>query len=192
AGSWEARSDSPDRGMRRPGLQGSLCVGRVGRREPSITGKWLSIRNSMVPCFYRPRTSTRAPLVASSMKPTGHSGSNSRIEPWRAPRSRNETLWNVHPRGSLRLDAGGPDHLTPLVGLFDEPTNSRPAHHAGSQGGTVAPAGGNTCAPRSVRLDLKAPAVPRLDTDHTGQSISLASMPARAAARSRFRELTAR
>ena len=25
---------------------------------------------------------------------------------------------------------------------------------AGSQGGTVAPAGGNTCAPRSVRLDL--------------------------------------
>src|SRR5215468_3050454 len=26
---------------------------------------------------------------------------------------------------------------------------------AGSQGGTVAPAGGNTCAPRSVRLDLR-------------------------------------
>jgi hypothetical protein len=26
---------------------------------------------------------------------------------------------------------------------------------AGSQGGTVAPAGGNTCAPRSARLDLK-------------------------------------
>src|SRR5262249_41230754 len=25
---------------------------------------------------------------------------------------------------------------------------------AGSQGGTVAPAGGNTCAPRSLRLDL--------------------------------------
>src|SRR5215831_11809515 len=39
---------------------------------------------------------------------------------------------------------------------------------AGSQGGTVAPAGGNTCAPRSVRLDLKAPVVPRPDTDHTG------------------------
>src|SRR5262249_30782220 len=37
---------------------------------------------------------------------------------------------------------------------------------AGSQGGTVAPAGGNTCAPRSVRLDL-SPAVPRADTpDH--------------------------
>ena len=34
---------------------------------------------------------------------------------------------------------------------------------AGSQGGTVAPAGGNTCAPRSVRLDLKAPSVPRPD-----------------------------
>src|SRR5437660_4194608 len=33
---------------------------------------------------------------------------------------------------------------------------------AGSQGGTVAPAGGNTCAPRFARLDLKAPAVPRL------------------------------
>src|SRR5207237_195781 len=32
---------------------------------------------------------------------------------------------------------------------------------AGSQGGTVAPAGGNTCAPRSVQLDLSAPAVPR-------------------------------
>src|SRR5438477_7819506 len=32
---------------------------------------------------------------------------------------------------------------------------------AGSQGGTVAPAGGNTCAPRAVRLDLNAPAVPR-------------------------------
>src|SRR2546430_16990864 len=28
---------------------------------------------------------------------------------------------------------------------------------AGSQGGTVAPAGGNTCAPRSARLDLKGP-----------------------------------
>src|SRR5215470_10857833 len=62
---------------------------------------------------------------------------------------------------------------------------------AGSQAGTVAPAGGNTFAPRSVRLDLKALAVSRSDTDHTGQSISLASMPARAAARSRFRELTA-
>src|SRR4029077_18508853 len=31
---------------------------------------------------------------------------------------------------------------------------------AGRQGGTVAPAGGTTCAPRSVRLDLKAPAGP--------------------------------
>src|SRR5882757_8611001 len=26
---------------------------------------------------------------------------------------------------------------------------------AGNQGGTVAPAGGNTCAPRSARLDLR-------------------------------------
>src|SRR6478672_7202544 len=39
---------------------------------------------------------------------------------------------------------------------------------AGSQGGTVAPPSGNTCAPRPVRLDLKAPVVPRPDTDHTG------------------------
>jgi hypothetical protein len=36
----------------------------------------------------------------------------------------------------------------------------RRALFAGSQGGTVAPAGGNTCAPRSVRLDLKAPRGP--------------------------------
>ena len=35
------------------------------------------------------------------------------------------------------------------------------AFFAGSQGGTVAAAVGNTCAPRSVRLDLSAPAVPR-------------------------------
>src|SRR5438034_7248128 len=48
---------------------------------------------------------------------------------------------------------------------------------AGSQGGTVAPPSGNTCAPRPVRLDLKAPVVPRPDTDHTGPSISPASMP---------------
>src|SRR5262249_46345988 len=41
---------------------------------------------------------------------------------------------------------------------------------------TVAPAGGNTCGPRSVRLDLKAPVVPRPDRDHTGPFISLASM----------------
>src|SRR5262245_28685710 len=43
---------------------------------------------------------------------------------------------------------------------------------AGSQGGTVAPAGGNTCAPPSARLDLRAPAVPRSDTDHTGPHLS--------------------
>ncbi len=58
----------------------------------------------------------------------------------------------------------------------------------GHQGGTVARAGGNTCGPPSARLDLKAPAVPRSDTDHTGPSISAASMPmvARASARRRF------
>src|SRR2546421_10352155 len=44
---------------------------------------------------------------------------------------------------------------------------------AGSQGATVAPAGGNTYAPRSVRLDLRPPR----DTDHTGPSISRASIP---------------
>src|SRR6516164_1044278 len=41
---------------------------------------------------------------------------------------------------------------------------------AGSQGGTVTRAGGNTCGPPSARLDLKAPAVPRSDTDHSGPS----------------------
>jgi hypothetical protein len=41
---------------------------------------------------------------------------------------------------------------------------------AGSQGGTVARAGRNTYAPLSARLDLKAPAVPRSDTDHIGPS----------------------
>jgi hypothetical protein len=45
------------------------------------------------------------------------------------------------------------------------------------EGGTVAAAGGNTCAPRAVRLHVKAPAVPRPDTDRTGPFISLASMP---------------
>src|SRR5262249_23652838 len=48
---------------------------------------------------------------------------------------------------------------------------------AGSQGGTVTRAGGNTCGPPSTRLALKAPAVPRSDTDHTGPSIPRTSMP---------------
>src|SRR5262245_28454726 len=47
---------------------------------------------------------------------------------------------------------------------------------AGGQGGTVTRAGGNTCGPLSARLDLRPPAVPRSDTDHTGTSISPASM----------------
>src|SRR5262245_19200390 len=46
-----ARSNNPGRGMSGRGYRDRLCVGRVGRREPSITGKWLSIRKSMVPCF---------------------------------------------------------------------------------------------------------------------------------------------
>src|SRR5262249_16852600 len=37
---------------------------------------------------------------------------------------------------------------------------------AGSQGGTVAPAGSNTCAPRAVRLDLRS------DMDRTGPPVS--------------------
>src|SRR5215471_7795753 len=36
---------------------------------------------------------------------------------------------------------------------------------AGSQGGTVARAGGNTYGPPSARLDLRPPAVPRSDTE---------------------------
>src|SRR5215510_3990173 len=36
-----------------------------------------------------------------------------------------------------------------------------PVLFAGSQGGTVARAGGNACGPLSARLDLKAPAAPR-------------------------------
>src|SRR5215831_5422760 len=47
---------------------------------------------------------------------------------------------------------------------------------AGSQGGTVARAGGNTCGPLSAQLDLSPPAVPRSDTDHTGPSISPLAM----------------
>ena len=62
---------------------------------------------------------------------------------------------------------------------------------AGSEGGTVARAGGNACGPLSVRLDLKARGLPRSDTDHTGPFISLASAPmakvGRPSARRRFR-----
>jgi hypothetical protein len=45
---------------------------------------------------------------------------------------------------------------------------------AGSQGRTVAPAGGTTCAPRSVRLDLSRPRSPRLirsTPDHLSRRI---------------------
>jgi hypothetical protein len=42
--------------------------------------------------------------------------------------------------------------------------NAAPRCGARSKRKTVAPAGGNTCAPRSVRLDLRAPAVLRSDT----------------------------
>jgi hypothetical protein len=40
------------------------------------------------------------------------------------------------------------------------------------EGGTVARAGGNTCGPLSARLDLKGPAVPRSDTDHTEAALT--------------------
>jgi hypothetical protein len=43
-----------------------------------------------------------------------------------------------------------------LMGGGADGFENRGASRAGSQGGTVAPAGGNTCAPRSARLALKA------------------------------------
>jgi hypothetical protein len=67
-------------------------------------------------------------------------------------------------------DAGGP-RAQQASKLETRPLLSR------SEGGTVARAGGNTCGPLSARLDLKAPVVPRPDTDDTGPSISPASMP---------------
>src|SRR6266511_1577686 len=54
-------------------------------------------------------------------------------------------------------DAGGP-------GAQQAGKLETRALFAGSQGGTVARAGGNTCGPVPGRLDLKAPAVPRSDT----------------------------
>jgi hypothetical protein len=57
---------------------------------------------------------------------------------------------------------------------------------AGSQGRTVARAGRNTCGPLSARLDLKAPAVPRSDTDHTG-TIYLTGIDANGKVAERFR-----
>jgi len=58
---------------------------------------------------------------------------------------------------------------SPEFRVFQQPARAQQAGKletralfAGSQGGTLAPAGGNACAPRSVRLDLKAPAAPRV------------------------------
>jgi hypothetical protein len=53
---------------------------------------------------------------------------------------------------------------TPVCG--DQSSLTSAPISLGSQGGTVAPAGGNTCGLLSARLDLKPPAVPRSDTDH--------------------------
>jgi hypothetical protein len=62
------------------------------------------------------------------------------------------------------------DRMSKLSGdKFDPATECVDRQLAGSQGGTVARAGGNTCGPLSARLDLKAPAVPRSDTDHSGR-----------------------
>src|SRR5262249_38840057 len=48
AGSWEARREAiAPAEVWAAGATGIECVGRVGRREPSITGKWLSIRKSL-------------------------------------------------------------------------------------------------------------------------------------------------
>src|SRR5947209_15174446 len=57
---------------------------------------------------------------------------------------------------------------------------------AGSQGGTVARAGGNTCGPLSARLDLKAPAI-RTTPDHLSHRHRANGKVARAYARRRFR-----
>jgi hypothetical protein len=59
--------------------------------------------------------------------------------------SRRQEYWAGHARGPRAQQAGKLETRA----LF-----------AASQGGTVAPAGGNTCTPRSVRCDLKAAAVP--------------------------------
>src|SRR5262249_24594325 len=50
AGSWEARREAiaPAEDSA-AGATGIECVGRVGRREPSITAKWLSIPKSLWP-----------------------------------------------------------------------------------------------------------------------------------------------
>jgi hypothetical protein len=47
---------------------------------------------------------------------------------------------------------------------------------AGSQGGTVTRAGGNTCGPLSARLDLKAPAVPRSSSVRTREYLTTAEI----------------
>jgi len=67
---------------------------------------------------------------------------------------------------SWRQEYGAPDARGPTAEQAGK-LETR-ALFARSQGGTVARAGGNTCAPRPVRLDLKAPAAPRSDTDGTG------------------------
>jgi hypothetical protein len=65
------------------------------------------------------------------------------------------------------------------------------ALHAGSQGGTVAHAGGNTCGPLSARLDLKPPAVPQYGPHRTIYltGIDANGKLARASARRRFMAL---
>jgi hypothetical protein len=60
--------------------------------------------------------------------------------------SRRQEYWAAHARGSRAQQAGKLEAWLLLPR---------------SEGGTVAPASGNTCAPRPVRLDLRPPAVPR-------------------------------
>src|SRR6266404_7218319 len=76
-------------------------------------------------------------------------------------------LWEVHLKAvNSLLIAHGAGLVACLTLLKDYDTTPHLKHIGWfiglfafglSQGGTVAPAGGNTCAPRSARLDLKAP-----------------------------------
>src|SRR5215831_17426060 len=135
----------------------------------------LTLVTALVPKFFGRRCPNAAPRCGACSKRTGKPCQGV----GHAERTLQASWWQEH--GAAH--AGGPS--AQQAGKLETR-----ALFAGSQGGAVAPAGGNTCGPLSAQLDLKAPAVPRPDTDHTGPSISPASMPngkvARASARRRF------